>query len=59
MNWTALLAKAGISDSPGRPEAVVAAIAWSKEKRRVKHAPKRKAAAKRKAHYPSLKHGAN
>ena len=56
MNWTALLAKAGISDSPGRPEAVIAAIAWSKEKRAIRHGPKRQAAAKRKAHYPSLKH---
>ena len=59
MNWTALLAKAGISDSPGRSEAVDAAIAWSKEKRRVRHGPKRQAAAKRKAHYPSAKHGAD
>ena len=59
MNWTGLLAKAGIPDSPGRPEAVTAAIAWSKEKRAVRHGPKRKAAAKRKAKYPGLKHSAD
>ena len=59
MNWTALLSKANIPDSPGRPEAVIAAIAWSKEKRAIRHGPKRKAAAKRKPHYPSVKHSAD
>jgi hypothetical protein len=59
MNWTALLAKAGIPDSPGRPEAVIAAINWSKEKRAIRHGPKRQAAAKRKPHYPSIKHSAD
>ena len=53
------MAKAGIADSPGRPEAVTAAIAWSKEKRAIRHGPKRKAAAKRKPHYPSVKHAAD
>ena len=57
MDWSAMLSRANIPESPGRPEAVTAAIAWSKEKRAVRHGPKRKAAAKRKAHYPSIKHG--
>ena len=59
MNWTGLLAEAGIPDSPGRPEAVIAAINWSKEKRAIRHGPKRQAAAKRKPHYPSIKHSAD
>ena len=54
-----MLSKANIPDSPGRPEAVEAAIAWSKEKRAIRHGPKRQAKAKRKPHYPGLKHGAD
>ena len=59
MNWTGLLANAGIPDSPGRPEAVTAAINWSKEKRTIRNGPKRQAKAKRKPKYPSIKHGAD
>ena len=52
------MAKAGIPDSPGRPEAVTAAINWSKEKRAVRHAPKR-TKAKSRSKYPSAKHAAD
>ena len=33
MNWTEILAKHGIPEPPGRPEAVLDAIRYSAEKR--------------------------
>ncbi len=58
MNWTGLLAEAGIPDSPGRPEAVTAAIAYSKAKQAVRHGPKR-TKAKSRSRFPSAKHAAD
>jgi hypothetical protein len=47
MDWTRILAKAGIAESPGREEAVVAAKAFT-EKRKAAKAEPAKAKPKRK-----------
>lgn len=57
MNWTELLIKGGVEDSPGRAEAVQKAVQRSKEKRQYKAGSKR--TNKRQGrHFPSLKHSA-
>ena len=57
VNWTELLIKGGVEDSPGRAEAVQKAVQRSKEKGRPRAGAKRTSKAQGR-HFPSLKHSA-